>query len=430
MYICDEAHYFLSDSEFNLYTDIIYEYLISRTYEKTLLFMTATYRNIFNKIERDIKNQSRQEAIKYFLPTDYSYVNKICWFRNGDLYGIIDDLLKNTDDKIMYFCNSITKMRKLYNHYSPTKGHNCDEDENVIHETKIQYMDFYCSDTSDNKGINFIKKYCSKDIIYRNSKTGGYSFNNRLLITTKALDNGVDFKDKKVKHIICDIFDLESAIQCLGRKRIIDECDTCTFYVRDYQSYELNLFHKKIVEQLEPVLLLKDNRTEWINRYGKDREYKDYTIFFDFDYAHDWKINELRFEKLLSDEAIILDMKEKRTSYRDEIIKYLGETVADKSIDMADVTQERVQDIIEIYLKNNVDRKLSKDEQGQFTNICDIRDRFNRQQTSIGQIKKYLEVNYGFTVISKRFKEKKRLVTYWIVKKLPDEKGLINIRPP
>lgn len=430
VYICDEAHYFLSDSEFNLYTDIIYEYLINRSHDKTLMFMTATYRNIFNKIERDIRSQLRQEAVKYLLPTDYSYVNKICWFRNGDLYGIIDDLLKNTDDKIMYFCNSITKMRKLYNHYSPTKGHNCDEDENVIHETKIQYMNFYCSDTSDNKGINFVKKYCSKDIIYRNRNTGGYSFNNRVLITTKVLDNGVDFKDRTVKHIICDIFDLESAIQCLGRKRIIDENDTCTFYVRDYQSYELNLFHKKVVEQLEPVLLLKDNRTEWINRYGKDREYKDYTIFFDFDYTHDWKINELRFEKLLSDEAIILDMKEKRTSYRDEIIKYLGETVADKSIDMADVTQERVQDIIEIYLKNNANRKLSKEEQGQFANICDIRDRFNRQQASIGQIKKYLEVNYGFTVVSKRFKEKKRLITYWIIKKLREENSQAMIRPP
>ena len=321
-------------------------------------------------------------------------------------------------------------MRKLYNHYSPTKGHNCDEDENVIHETKIQYMNFYCSDTSDNKGINFVKKYCSKDIVYRNKNTGGYSFNNRLLITTKVLDNGVDFKDRKVKHIICDIFDLESAIQCLGRKRIIDEKDTCTFYVRDYQSYELNLFHKKVVEQLEPVLLLKNNRTEWISRYGKDREYKDYMIFFDFDYTHDWKINELRFEKLLSDEAIILDMKEKRTSYRNEIIKYLGETVADKNVDMSDVTQEKVQDIIEIYLKNKVNRKLSKEEQGQFVKICDIRDRFNRQQTSIGQIKKYLEVNYGFTVVSKRFKEKKRLVTYWIIRKLKEENNQVIIRPP
>lgn len=430
VYICDEAHYFLSDSEFNLYTDVIYEHLMSRSEDTTLLFMTATYKNIFNKIERDIQKESRQEAIKYYLPTDYEYVNKICWFRNGDLYGIIDDLLKNTDDKIMYFCNSITKMRKLYNHYSPTRGHNCDEDENVIHETKIQYMSFYCSDSQDNKGINFIKKYCSKDIILRNEDVGGYSFNNRLLVTTKVLDNGVDFKDKKIKHIICDIFDLESAIQCLGRKRIIDENDTCVFYIRDYQNYELNLFYKHVIEQLEPVLLLKDNKPEWIKKYGKDRAYKDYTIFYDFDYTHNWKINELRFEKLLSDEATVLDMKEKRTSYRDEIIKYLGDSVSDKSVDMSDVAQERVQDIIEIYLKNNVDRKLSKEEQEKFADICDIRDRFNRQQTSIGQIKKYLEVNYGYTVISKQFKEKCKKVRYWIVKKLQEENNQVITRPP
>lgn len=430
VYICDEAHYFLSDSEFNLYTDIIYEYLMNRNQDKTLLFMTATYKNIFNKIERDIKRESRQGAIKYYLPTDYSYVNKICWFRNNDLYGIIDDLLTHTDDKIMYFCNSITKMRKLYNHYSPTKGRNCDEDENVIHETQIQYMDFYCSNTSENKGINFINKYCSKDIISRNKSNDGYSFGNRLLVTTKVLDNGVDFKDKKIKHIICDIFDLESAIQCLGRKRIIDGSDTCAFYIRDYQSHELNLFYKKVIEQLEPVLLLRNDRKEWINKYGKDREYKDYTIFFDFDYTHDWKINHLRFEKLLSDKAIILDMKEKRTSYRDEIIRYLGESVSGKSIDIDDVRQERVQDIIEIFLKNNVDRKLSKEEQEKFTNICDIRDRFNRQQNSIGQIKKYLEVNYGFTIVSRQFKEKRKYVRYWIIKKIDDSKKGVSIRPP
>lgn len=430
VYICDEAHYFLSDSEFNLYTDVIYEYLMSRNGHATLLFMTATYKNIFSKINRDLKKQSKQQALKYFLPTDYEYVDKICWFKNGDLYGIIDDLLKNTDDKIMYFCNSITKMRKLYNHYSPTKGHNCDEDENVINDTKIQYMDFYCSETPDNKGINFIKKYCSKDIIIRNPAMSGYSFNNRMLITTKVLDNGVDFKDRKIKHIICDIFDLESAIQCLGRKRILDENDTCVFYIRDYQNYELNLFYKKVVEQLEPVTLLKEDKPEWIKKYGKDREYKDYTIFYDFDYTHDWKINELRFEKLLADESMILDMKEKRTSYKDEIIKYLGESVSDKSIDIADVTQERVQDIIEIYLKNNANRKLSKDEQQQFANICDIRDRFNRQQTSIGQIKKYLEVNYSYTVISKQFKEKKKYVRYWIIKKLDDTKNSVSVRPP
>ena len=429
VYICDEAHYFLSDSEFNLYTDVIYDYLMARKSNATLLFMTATYKNIFSKIERDLAKQLRKPAIKYYLPTDYSYVEKICWFRNNDLYGIIDDLLKNTDDKIMYFCNSVTKMRKLYNHYSPTKGHNCDEDENIIHETKIQYMDFYCSDNPDNMAVNFIRKYCSKDIIFRNENMGGYSFENRMLITTKVLDNGVDFKDRKIKHIICDIFDLESAIQCLGRKRVIDKDDTCVFYIRDYQSYELNLFYKKIIEQLEPVLLLRENEADWIKQYGKDREYKDYTIFYDFDYTNDWKINELRFEKLLSDEAVILDMKEKRTSYKEEILKYLGETVSDKSVELEDIVQEKVQDIIEIYLQNNVDKKLSKDEQKSFVDVCDIRDRFNRQQTSIGQIRQYLEVNYFYTVQSKRFKEKGKLVTYWIIRKIEENKSMIT-RPP
>lgn len=421
VYICDEAHYFLSDAEFNLYTDIVYDYLLNQNPYATLLFMTATYKNIFNKIERDIKDQGGQSALKYYLPTDYSYVDKICWFRNDDLYGIVDNLLKNTDDKIMYFCNSITKMKKLYNHYSPTRGRDCNEDENVINETQIQYMNFYCSNNLDNKRINFIKKYSSKDTIFRNAKIGGYSFNNRMLITTKVLDNGVDFKDQKIKHIICDIFDLESAIQCLGRKRLINENDSCTFYIRDYQNYELNLFYKNVIEQLEPVLLLKEDKVEWIKMYGKDREYKDYTIFYDFDYTDDWQINELRYEKLLSDEALILDMKEKRTSYRNEILKYLGNSVDDKSVDMEDITQEKVKDIIEIYLKNNVNKKLSKEEQINFANICDIKDRFNRLQTSIGQIRNYLEVNYEYTVISKKFKEKGKQVRYWIIKNLSDK---------
>ena len=89
-----------------------------------------------------------------------------------------------------------------------------------------------------------------------------------------------------------------------------------------------------------------------------------------------------------------------------------------------------MQDIIEIYLQNNVDKKLSKDEQKSFVDVCDIRDRFNRQQTSIGQIRQYLEVNYFYTVQSKRFKEKGKLVTYWIIRKMEQENKNTIIRPP
>lgn len=39
-------------------------------------------------------------------------------------------------------------------------------------------------------------------------------------------------------------------------------------------------------------------------------------------------------------------------------------------------------------------------------------------------------INYGFTVISKQFKENKKYVRYWIIKKLDITENQISIRPP
>ena len=82
-YICDEAHFFLADSEFNLYTDVSYEYLIKQN-ESVVIFMTATYENIFQRIKKDLCKlctKSEKEYVEpkeYILPTLYDYVDKIC----------------------------------------------------------------------------------------------------------------------------------------------------------------------------------------------------------------------------------------------------------------------------------------------------------------------------------------------------------------
>ena len=296
VYICDEAHFFLSDSEFNLYTDVSYRYILNQA-KAVVIFMTATYHNIFVRIKEDIIKQKTGDAYKspkeYILPTDYEYVQKICWFRNSDLFGIVDTILRETDEKVLYFCNSITKMQKFYDHYSPTKGLG-EEMKLYIEETNLKFMDFYCSDYSKNI---WAKKHVNNAAVIE-SKDGGYQFENRMLVSTKCLDNGVDFKDRKLKHIICDIFDLESAIQCLGRKRILDNTDKCTFYIRDYQSYELNIFQRIVSDQINAAELFECNRPKWEEKYGKDRKYKDYTVYYDFDIEHDWRLNYQRYAKL------------------------------------------------------------------------------------------------------------------------------------
>lgn len=451
VYICDEAHFFLADAEFNLYTDVVYEYILNRK-NATVIFMTATHKNIFARIEKDLKKRNEEKPIKYFLPTEYDYVDKILWFKGqkGSVKGIVDKILRESpDEKIMYFCNSLTKMQKFYLDYSPDKGKG--DDDKYIEDSQLKYMNFMCSnydaeedeDDEENSDVKkkkktkandknyFIREHCSDDAIYYDENTGGYTFDGRVLVTTKVLDNGVDFKDKKIKHIICDVFDIESAIQCLGRKRVIDEDDTCIFYIRDYQYYEVNLFLKQIKNKLKsPTLFLKDKRS-WIKKYGKDRSYKDYTLYFDFDILNDWTINTLRYDKLLHDEQLVTDMKEKVTSYRKEILDYLGDSVDGKSIDMEDVIAEKQMDSIEIYLKKHVGIKLSKEQQDEFIKLCNIRDRFNRLQKSIGSIQQYLlNMNYPYKIYSKRFKEKGKLKTYWIISEIEKTKKQIVNKPP
>lgn len=51
-----------------------------------------------------------------------------------------------------------------------------------------------------------------------------------MLFTTKVLDNGVNLKDKAIKHIIIEQSDMVEFIQCLGRKRVQSPDDTITLY--------------------------------------------------------------------------------------------------------------------------------------------------------------------------------------------------------
>ena len=126
-------------------------------------------------------------------------------------------------------------------------------------------------------------------------------------------------------------------------------------------------------------------------------------------------INTIRYEKLLSDEKLVSAMKQKETSYRDEILNYLGETVAYKSVDMEEVEAEKQMDSIEIYLKNHVGMRLSKEQQEEFVNLCNLRDRFNRLQKAIGIIQEYIKKEYPYKIESKRFKEKGKQVRHWVI---------------
>ena len=98
-----------------------------------------------------------------------------------------------------------------------------------------EYSMFVCSESQK----NYYNKYVDK-VAVENEIVGEETFSKRILFVTSALDNGVNFKDKNIKHIICDYADITTVIQCIGRKRYDGDDDTINLYIMDYTQEKLN----------------------------------------------------------------------------------------------------------------------------------------------------------------------------------------------
>ncbi|MEW9989372.1 DEAD/DEAH box helicase family protein [Clostridium butyricum] len=294
--VCDEFHYCINDALFNKYTDLSYDYLTTQK-DTCVIFMSGTAKGIFNKLKHDgIVKEERE----YIIPYSYTYVEELQLFvkRNATV-DIIENILNTTNDKVIYFANSTQHALDVYGKFKKQAVFRCSE-HSKNHEARCF------------NNLEAIKKYDEQLI----------TFDERLLVTTKVLDNGITLKDKSIKHIITDIFDLESLQQCIGRKRPIDETDTCKLYIRKYTKSELNGFKVNTLGKFKPVELFVNNRDEFEKIYKNDREFHS-----DFIYLKDGKLtyNKLGYWKML-DELVTIERME-RDGYKNILLNELGDTI-------------------------------------------------------------------------------------------------------
>lgn len=386
--VCDEFHYVLSDAIFNNYTDLTYNWIISKN-NAIKIFMSGTADRIFNKL---IRSGIVKDDFKYIVPYDYSYVNECIFFGNKEkVFDIINDILKNTEDKIIYFANSTEFAIKVYNQF---------ENESY----------FRCSEYSDKEvAVKLNKKYIDCIVEYKKDLI---SFNKRLLVTTKALDNGINIKDKQIKHIICDIFDLESAQQCLGRKRIIDSEDKCTFYIRNYNKKEVGRFKGLLNSKIKPISTLIRDKEEYMAYYGRNREHHSRYIFYD---EKELKYNELAYWEMLS-ESMDIDLAE-RKGYKQILLDRFGSTFK-KISDLDELEKMNKQDELVICLERILGKRLYKGQQKELADKINL-TAGGKQHKAVAKLNLALTMlKLNYEIISKRVKEKGVLITIWIVKKI------------
>lgn len=379
--ICDEYHYVMTDALFNVYTDITYNWVMSQ-HNSIRIFMSGTGSRIFRHL---IKCGCVKDNHVYKIPYDYSYANVQVFNDHNKIYEIIDRVIYQTNDKIMYFANSMDEAKEAYMRYK-------------------EYAIFKCSESStDKRALKYNKE---KKLIEISS---GVTFNERILITTKVLDNGVSFVDKQIKHIICEVFDLDSHQQCLGRKRIGGQGDSCNFYIRNYNKMQIGGYKGNLTREIQPIeKLIEEGEEAYKDLCRLDRRFHSNYVFEE---DNKLKYNQMAYYKLIDDIATADLML--RDGYINTLLRRLGDSI--NSITYMDCHPQK--NNISAYLHERIGTYLLKQEQQELQNILDIKDSYNRKQVSYTKLKEYLFKNYNLNLEKKRkrIKGTSSSETVWII---------------
>lgn len=228
--VCDEAHYFVADSDFNHTTELSFQCIERLVPEKVVIYMSATGCLLFDRWGED---GSILPERYYCIPKNYDHISKVYFFyRDAERQDILDHL--PADEKAMVF---VTKRDTLV-------------------EMKKKYGDsasYYCSKHHKDGPIDALEDCINPDGTLRK----------QILFTTTALYNGVDIKDRALKHMIIEQWDPIEVIQEIGRKRPLDATDTCKLYLRGKGREELLPLFKEISEKWEPAVFYRDGGEVW-----------------------------------------------------------------------------------------------------------------------------------------------------------------------
>lgn len=229
--IYDECHYLLHDGIFNNRVDYVYNNFFtnnSNNRKAINIFMSATMKNIKGVI---YKEYGEENIVPYVRPRDYSYLNPYYFERNQDIINTINNDLSG--NKWIVFVPSISMGRNL---------------KKSINKSKLVFSIY-----------NNNYKSSNNEKLLEQIETDEY-FDCKCLITTKALDNGINIKDDKLTNIVTYLYDDIDFLQMIGRKRIdINDAQTVNLYIhRTTNKYiskhiynDFFLYNKGLIEQFQ-----------------------------------------------------------------------------------------------------------------------------------------------------------------------------------
>lgn len=388
--VCDEFHYFLSDASFNISTDMSLNIILAET-DKTKIFMSATG----DYMKRYINKIKGIETKDYKLPIEYIFIKKLVYFQKDEtLEKFIEEAIEK-NHKTIFFIQSAQKAYELYNKYK-------------------DHCLFNCSKNND-------KYYKYVDIEKINNLLENQTFDELILITTTCMDAGVNIIDTNIKHIIVDVKDLGTIIQCIGRKRIQHKEDRIFLYIKTISNKQLGGMKTQLKRKIEKADFLREHTVkEYIEQYPRQYDYSNivYDEIVEENNKGTKKVNELMYFKCNLD---ICDIEFMLIRGNYGYCKYLAflfgfQDQETGKYNYTTLEENYKEESMEEYLEKLIGKKLFKDEQKELIDKIDVRVN-SRQQKSYKKLNEGLKmINCPYIIIPK----KSNSVRYWIIEKIEE----------
>lgn len=242
--VCDECHYFLTDSNYNANTAISFRFIQEMFFDKIRIFMSATMGDIREYIKKDNRRRLSPQYTPFykFCPPHQLYTD-IDSARHSDAYdgyyryygfsiekdyGYLDiEIVKNAGEiidlinsgknggKWLIFVDSINfgiNLEKELNQNS------CDNGKQAVFISSGYKDDVKC--LKEMKGITEQEMQSA-----------------RVLIATSVLDNGINLRDTGLKNMVIMADTETEFIQMLGRKREDGGCLKLYIYRQDKNTF-------------------------------------------------------------------------------------------------------------------------------------------------------------------------------------------------
>lgn len=328
--VCDEFHYFTSDSVFNSITYKSYKLLLEQ-HNCIKIYMSATSNTMSKVLYKDIPPTKIND---YKIKRDWSFIanNEIRFFnRETSVEEFANQAIKE-NKKTIFFLKSAEESYNLYKKFK-------------------NYSMFCCS--KSNKLYKYVDEQKVSDML-KNEK-----FDCLLLFTTTCLDAGINIIDEDLHHIVTDIIDVEQLIQCVGRKRIQNDDDILFIHVKNYSKREINGWIKQAKDCISLVDYFKSvnySVAKLQEKYSEVQIKHNPLLYFEALYNNDGKeitkqaklkINKIMYAKKQESIEIWETMKLTQYGYSDYICNLFE---AKKVL----LDEEYKQKTLEDYYKNNI----------------------------------------------------------------------------